>query len=123
MDRRELRELVDTPRERLDVEYKAWMDLRDGSVRAKVARHLCALANHGGGHLVFGINDDMTPSGARPVSGSPYDQDTLTGIVKRYLVPAFQVRVHEVPASSGVVHPVVWVPPHGTVPICSKRSV
>ena len=122
MDRREFRELVDTPRERLDVEYKAWMDLRDGSVRAKVARHICALANHGGGYLVFGINDDMVPSGARPESASSYDQDTVTGIVKKYLVPAFQVRVHEVRASTGIVHPVVWVPPHGTVPICSKKS-
>ena len=122
MDTRELRELIETPQERLDVEYKAWVDLRDGSARAKVARHFCALANHGGGHLVFGINDDMTPSGPRPDSIAPYDQDTLTGIVKRYLDPAFQVRVHEIPASSGIAHPIVWVPPHGAVPICCKRS-
>ena len=117
-----LRELIDLPQERVDVEYKAWVDLRDGSARAKVARHLCALANHGGGHLVFGINNDMTPSGPRPDTTVPYDQDTLTGIVKRYLVPAFQVTVREVAAPSGIIHPIVWVPPHGAVPICCKRS-
>lgn len=122
VDTRALRDLIDGPRERLDVEYKAWVDLRDGFARAKVARHLCALANHGGGHLVFGINDDMTPSGRRPDATAPYDQDTLTSIVKRYLVPAFQVTVHEVPAPSGIVQPIVWVPPHGAVPICCKRS-
>lgn len=93
MDRGELTELVDTPHERLDVEYKAWLDLNDNEARAKVARHLCALANHGGGYLVFGFEDDMTPSGARASSGGPYDQDSLSGIVKRYLVPAFQVAI------------------------------
>ena len=119
---RALRELVDLPQERLDVEYKAWVDLADNSTRAKVARHVCALANHGGGHLVFGINNDMNPSGPRPATTVPFDQDTLTGIVKRYLVPTFQVTVREVAAQSGNIHPVVWVPPHGAVPICCKRS-
>ena len=66
MDTPGLQELVDAPRERLDVEYKAWLDLTDGPTRAKLARHLCALANFGGGFLVFGIDDDMTPSGPRP---------------------------------------------------------
>ena len=120
MERSDLRELVESPQERLDVEYKRWLDLTDKSVKAKVARHLCALANYGGGYLVFGIDDDMTPSGARPAG--PYDQDTLSGIVRRYLTPPFQVTVHEVSSSSGVVHPVVWVPPHGEVPVCSKRT-
>ena len=43
MDNRELQELVEVPRERLDVEYKAWLDLDDRETRAKLARHLvCA---------------------------------------------------------------------------------
>jgi len=76
MDNRELQELVDVPRERLDVEYKAWPNLDDRETRAKLARHLCALANFGGGFLVFGIDDDMThagtPSGdAGPTTGIP----------------------------------------------------
>jgi predicted HTH transcriptional regulator len=63
MDNLELRDLVEAPRERLDAEYKAWLNLSDNESRAKIARHICALANFGGGYLVFGINDDMTPSG------------------------------------------------------------
>lgn len=123
-DNRELEELIENPRERLDVEYKTWLDLNDNETRAKVARHLCALANYGGGYLVFGINDDMTPASERPANGtSPYDQDTLSGIVKRYLKPIFQVTVYEVTSpTSGVTNPVVWVPSHEAVPVCSTRD-
>ena len=123
MDSLELVELVDTPRERLDVEYKAWLDLNDDETRAKLARHLCALTNYGGGFLVFGINDDMTSSGTCPSNAGHYNQDTLSGIIKRFLRPAFQVTVHEVESAlTGVIHPVVWVPPHEAVPVCSVRD-
>ena len=47
MDHSELQDLVNAPRERLDVEYKAWLNLKDREVQAGLARHLCALANHG----------------------------------------------------------------------------
>lgn len=123
MDNPELLELVDTPRERLDVEYKAWLDLNDDETRAKLARHFCALSNYGGGYLVFGINDDMTSSGACPSDAGHYNQDTMSGIIKRFLRPAFQVVVHEVKSAlTGVTHPIVWVPSHETVPICSMRD-
>ena len=118
MDKRELQELVDAPAgERLDVEYKSWLDLSDRRHKAALARHFAALANHGGGFLVFGINDDMTTSGPRPPEAGPYDQDALSAIVKRYLAPAFHVRVAEVEsANSGVAHPVVGIPSHGAKP-------
>ena len=123
MDTPELQELVNAPRERLDVEYKAWLDLGDRQASAKLARHLCALANFGGGFLVFGIDDDMTPAGPRPAGAGPYDQDTLSGIVKRYLTPAFQVAVYEViSVTTKTTHPVVWVPSHEAIPVCSARG-
>ena len=39
MDTPELQELVNAPRERLDVEYKAWLDLTDRETSAKLATH------------------------------------------------------------------------------------
>ena len=119
----ELQDLVDAPNETLDVECKAWLDLDDNAARAELAKHLCALANHGSGYVVFGISDDMTSAGEPPAQAGPYDRDSLSGIVKRYLTPAFQVEVYQVKsASTGVTHPVVWVPSHETVPVCSKRA-
>ena len=123
MDHPELQDLVDAPRERLEVEYKAWPNLKDGEARAGLAKHLCALANHGGGYMVFGIADDMTPAGPQPAESGPYDQDSLTGIVRRYLIPTFEVAVYRVVASAtGTSHPIVWVPSHEAVPVCSRRS-
>lgn len=123
MEHPQLQELVDAPRERLDVEYKAWLNLDDKEVKAELAKHLCALANHGGGFVVFGIANDMTPVGQTPPEAGPYDQDRLSAIVRRFLVPEFQVTVHEVTASdTGITHPVVWVPSRESVPVCSRRS-
>ena len=123
MESPRLQELVDAPRERLDVEYKAWLNFSDRETSAKLARHLCALANFGGGFLVFGIDNDMTPAGPRPAAAGPYDQDTLSGIVKRYLTPAFQVAVYEVTSVvTKTSHPVVWVPSHEAIPVCSARG-
>ena len=123
MDNVQLKDLVDAPRERLDVEYKAWLNLNDKESQARLAKHFCALANHGSGFVVFGIEDDMTPAGDPPAQAGPYDQERMSSIVKRYLTPAFQVEVHEVTASrTGTVHPVVWVPSHEAVPVCSKRG-
>lgn len=119
----QLQELVDEPRERLDVEYKAWLDLSKKEVRAKIAKHLCALANSGGGFLVFGIDNEMNPAEPRPCVTGPYDQDTLSAIVKSYLTPTFQVAVHQVTsAKTKTTHPVVWVPSHGATPVCSARG-
>lgn len=88
------------------------------------AGHWRALANFGGGYLVFGINDDTTSAGSCPATAAgSYDQDTLSGIIKRYLTPTFQVAVYEVnSAATGVTHPVVWVPSHEAVPVCSTRD-
>ena len=123
MDNPELKDLAEAPRERLDVEYKSWLDLNDNEMRAKTARHLCALANYGGGYMVFGITDDMMSAGAQPATAGPYDQDTISGIIKRYLKPTFQVSVYDVgSAITGVSHPVVWVPSHEAVPVCSTRD-
>ena len=98
-------------------------ELDDKASQARLAKHFCALANHGSGFVVFGIEDDMTPAGDPPAQAGPYDQDRMSSIVKRYLTPAFQVEVYEVTASrTGTVHPVVWVPSHEAVPVCSKRG-
>ena len=123
MDHPQLQELVDAPVERLEVEYKAWLNLDDREVQADLAKHLCAIANHGGGFVVFGIANDMTPVAQPPPEAGPYDQDRLSAIVRRFLTPEFQVTVHAVTASgTGKTHPVVWVPPLDVVPVCSKRS-
>ena len=119
----EIQDLIDRPQEALHVELKEWVVLADPAVRAKIARHLAALANHGGGYLVFGFRDDGTLATSQPSDLTPFDHDQFTGIIDRYLVPAFQCDVFiAAPTSGGGRCIVVRIPSHGTVPICAKAN-
>lgn len=117
----ELSELVNSPTETLTVEYKAWLELKEPRHRAALARHIAALANSGGGWIVFGIEDDGTAAGPPP-SEFALDHDVVAGIAKRYLDPAVHCEVRSIAAETGLAHPVIIVPSHGAVPICAKAN-
>jgi predicted HTH transcriptional regulator len=53
----DLAALVTAKSEALEVEYKSWIDTSVAETSAKLARHLAALSNHGGGYLIFGVDD------------------------------------------------------------------
>jgi len=118
----ELRELLDFPNETLSAEYKSSLDLSQERNRAAMAKHLAALSNHGGGHLVFGFNDDMSVTIPNPYSDPPINRDTIAGVVKKYLEPPFQCDVRLVRSSAGNDHPIIVVPPHGSTPVCAKAG-
>lgn len=120
--RLELQELVDSPKETLEVEYKGWLNLRDNTIRADLARHIAALANHGGGRIVFGLTDDMTYAGPNTIPTPAVDRDCISGIVKKYLEPPFQCDVEVLASKTGNEHRVVIVPPHGATPVCAKAN-
>ena len=119
---RDLDNLIENPREDLNCELKEWLDLQQNVVRASIARHLAALANHGGGYLIFGFSDDLEHAPNRPASLDSYSQDVFAGIVKHYLTPTFQCGVEFVPHRNGQKFPVVRVPGHGRVPVCAKAG-
>jgi len=119
----EIQDLVDSPSETLHVELKAWINIADEVARAKTARHLAALANHGGGYLIIGFNDDGTQAVPPPGDVTVYTRDAITGIIDRYLVPAFQCDCFLVSRTDGSqTYPVVRVSSHKSVPICSKKD-
>jgi hypothetical protein len=119
----DLQDLVDSPMETLAVEYKQWLDLTDSVNRANLARHIAAIANYGGGYIVFGIKDDMTPDAMLPTTLHGYSHDVVSSIVKKFLTPAPHCDVILVKsAKSGHTHPIILVPSHGNVPICSLRG-
>ncbi len=121
-ERSDLTDLVDYPRETLDIELKEWIDLSDKVAQAKLAKHIAALANHGGGYLVFGFCDDESIAPDRPADLASYSRDTFGRIVTRYLTPAFQCEVQLVKSSAGPTYPVVLVPSHGSAPIGAKAD-
>ena len=117
----ELQDLLTSPVEREWLELKSWIDLTDARARAGIARHLAAIANYGGGYLVFGFNNDGTRCLATTNARKAYGQDVIAGIVAHYLQPKFQCEV-SFEEFAGVEHPIVWVPPHGATPVISKAD-
>jgi hypothetical protein len=124
--RKQLIELVDYPRESIRVEIKNWLDLSGPTTRAHIARELLALANAGGGFLIFGFDEvgaDFLPAGPQPADLSSYGQDVLNGIVARFVEPGFEVEVELVPRSDGgSIHPVVIVPGDLDTPVRASRD-
>ncbi len=120
VDQNFLADLVERRTEAPAIEYKNFMPLTENVERAKIARHICALANSGGGWLVFGFEDDGSPSDPHPENLSTYSQDAINGISERYLDPQPHCETHWVPSNSGRTYPVVRVPSHGTIPVCAK---
>ncbi|WP_354268743.1 AlbA family DNA-binding domain-containing protein [Bradyrhizobium japonicum] len=115
----DLSDLLARTNENLDVEFKAWMDPRDNETRAKLARHLAALANHGGGYLVFGVDDKArTPLGATELDLALFSQDAITGIVRKYLDPRFSSSTS---CMKGLRIRLSWFPHTGAPCHCDRR--
>jgi transcriptional regulator with XRE-family HTH domain len=121
----QLVELVDHAREDLAIEVKDWLDLSHRAVQANLARELLALANHGGGYLLFGFedkDDGWAPSGPCPFDRKHYSQDDINGICERYAEPNFHCQVHALPSTAGNEHVVIRIPGGPGVPIRSRRG-
>lgn len=109
--------------EKLHIEFKAWMDIskknKDG--QSKLARHIAAIANHGGGRLYFGVDDDGQ---AMPLSADfgldHYKSDAIHNLLKTRLEPPIQCEVRTTEYTNGVTYPVVHVPSHGPMPIAAR---
>ena len=112
------------PAEDLDAEYKGWLDLRMEPDRANLAKAVIALANHGGGVVVLGFEEQSTGLEARPKPAGMPDvtQDDVNAAVHRYAEPQLHCRMHPVKHPVvGSIHPVIRVP-GGDVPVMSKRD-
>ncbi len=122
----DLDDLVNEPREALDIEAKEWLDLSDHDHRATIAKEIIALANHGGGYLVVGFRelDDGTfePAEPRPGNLDAWSQDAIQAIVAKYVDPGVQCRVSHRVAASGARHPVIAVPGGHRVPVRAKAG-
>ncbi|MCC6444128.1 MAG: pentapeptide repeat-containing protein [Armatimonadetes bacterium] len=122
---RRLESLLSYPREDLDIELKGWLNLTTPDDKANLAQALIALANHGGGYIVLGYQEDnekWIPAAPRPTDMRGYTQDLMNGIAERYAEPVFPCERHLVRhPQQGDLFPVIVVP-EGKVPIRAKRD-
>jgi hypothetical protein len=123
----ELIALICEPSESLTIEHKSWLDFTDRRNQATVAKAAIAIANHGGGILVFGMRGDDADGGlqshARPANIGRYRQDDLNAAINRYADPqlhcALQFAVHP---ESEIEHAFLLIQGGENVPIMSRRD-
>lgn len=115
--------VVKTKEESLELEFKRTLDLSDNGGKAKLAKEICALANYGGGWIVFGREDNGETVDELPKELVGIDQDTVNQISASYLTPAPHCTLRWIrDEDKGIDLPIVWVPSHGTEPICGAKN-
>ena len=118
--------LVDSPEEKLQVEYKRWLDLGDAREAALLARAILALGNSGGGWVVLGFTDSngtLAPDTERRNLAVGYTVDAVHSIIKKYVEPPIEVSLMEVHRSDRVGPFVVCGVPGGHAhPLLAKRG-
>jgi hypothetical protein len=119
-------QLVVRPNESLSHEYKAWLSLTENEGKATLARAAIALANHGGGVIVIGmdeIQDRGLVSVVRPGAMRRYTQDEINNAVNRYAEPQLHCELLFVAhPDSGIEHALVIVPGDTPTPVMSRRD-
>lgn len=114
---------LEFPNEDLEVEFKRSLPLNDSIGKAKLAKEICALANHGGGWIVLGREDDGSYPAALPEELAGVDQDQINQIAAAYLQPSPHCTVStQQPDGTDFRVPVIWVPACGTSPVCGKKN-
>jgi hypothetical protein len=123
---RQLADLLIDPHETLDIELKDWLDITgNNDHKATLAKALIALANHGGGFVIFGFVDTgghIATVANRPPDLSAYTPDTINSVVRAYAEPLFHCDVTIVAAPDGSQYPIISVPGGHHVPIKARRD-
>jgi hypothetical protein len=123
---RRLADLLIDPHETLDVEHKEWIDIvGNNDHKAVLAKALIALANHGGGFVIFGFSetqDGLAVAAQRPQNLAAYTPDTVNAIAIAYADPPFHCDVNIVVGPDTLQYPIVSVPGGHHVPIKAKRD-
>lgn len=118
----DLQALINAPCRTLEVEYKSWRNLHNIEDRAELARDIAALANHGGGHVIYGFHQDsLAPEDTHPF-WTNCSAEQVAAIVRAYLDPPVRCEVTTLRSVLGNIHPVIRVPSHGPVPVCVRQD-
>ena len=120
---------INNLQESLDVEVKNWLNgLQSNDDKARLAKEIIALANHGGGYIFIGFEDE-DDNGFHPeispeeIELGAFTQDTVSSLVERFAEPACQCTLGNFTRDgSDISHPVIFVPGEHRTPIWAKRG-
>lgn len=119
----QFQEPLEAEAEDLEIEFKLQLALDSAGGKSKLAKEVCALANHGGGWIVLGRNDDGTYPDELPDELNGVSQDTVNNVCSTYLQPAPHCSTRWVkPTAASFEVFVIRVPSLQEVPICGKKN-
>lgn len=118
--------LINNLREDQEVEIKNWLNcLAERSDQATLAKEIIALANHGGGYVFIGFEDDEPHASIDAPNGweDAFSHDAIANVIERYVSPPCQCEVHILQRDGEEVsHPVIVVPGNHRTPLLARRG-
>lgn len=120
--------ILGNPTETLRIECKSWLDLSDNHSKAVIAKAAMALANSGGGIIVFGVTEDNSAGGRltfvpRPAAISRYTSDAIGSAINKYADPDIDfILAFESHRETGEEHAFVEVEGGMLQPVFAKKS-
>lgn len=126
-DQREpLLSLIDAGTETRDVDYKAALNLETKKARAELARDMIAMANAGGGTIVFGVAEGSAGAWSQ-VGLSPSEVDCLDvtkvgDAVRAYTGPAVEFATRVVRRGGLIFGAISVRPMNGTIALALKPN-
>jgi hypothetical protein len=102
-----------------------WIDPNSNEERAKLARTVIALANHGGGTLFIGYEErEGTWQENTQLTGGVLTAERVNEIIEEFADPAFRCEFQLVRHERlALPHPIVVVPGEHRVPVRARRDV
>ena len=109
---------VHAEEERTNLEFKETLDLAQNEGKAKLAKEICAIANHGGGWIVFGRKDNGDAVDELSDDIKKITIDIVNNIADKYLNDPPFCTLRWEKYKECIDLPVVHVAEHGTIPVC-----
>lgn len=122
-------DILANPTETPRIECKSWLDLNDNRHKATLAKVAIAMANSGGGTIVFGITEDNA-SGKKlvcqpkPSYVARYTSDAIVSAINRYAEPDLDPRLaFESHPDTGDEYAFVEISGGLTQPVFAKKQL
>ena len=121
--------ILANPTETPKIECKSWLDLSDQHDKAVLAKAAIALANSGGGVIVFGIVEDETQAKHfncvhRPDEIKRYTPDAIGSAINQYAEPSLDFRLEfENHLETGNEHAFVEIAGGMQQPVFAKKQL
>ncbi len=125
MDKHQLNQWINSPRESLSLELKDWIDPDTEEGKAKIVKTILAMRNNDGGLLLIGFNNNdgsPNPENAPENVEEVFHIDKLQGLTTKYASEGFEIVVYY-PELENTKYIVIEIPSGVKNPVATKSGL